>query len=315
MDSKIISLSRERPLAITAFVLLFVAGCSSNKTEEVFLKVFSEKDLTLPLDAYDLDPLQRSVVDQADFKIADLCLGKFGLRMPSSKNTKPVKYPKNADYAGWLAPRDVKKYGYQGPPGMRDEAWAAQDGRRAFIIPSNIDAAYTGLGKKVVNGIKVPDGGCADEAERALNTGAPSPAGSSSAKPREHKQMLGLMDSASEVAFKDTRLTEADKRWSACMREQGYSYSAPYAAENDQRWKENVNLETRRRPVTSLEIQTAVADEQCRNETDYFGARLAVYTDAQNRVIAANKDKVSRLQKLMYTRYANARKILGLASR
>ncbi|MER6949562.1 hypothetical protein ABT294_36670 [Nonomuraea sp. NPDC000554] len=259
-----------------------------------------------------MNRMQRSVVDKADFKVADQCLRRFGLRMPSSKNTSPVNYPKNADYAGWLGPRDVEKYGYQGPPGMRDEAWAAQDGRRAFIIPSNIDAAYTGLGKKVVKGIKVPDGGCANEAERALNVGTPSPDGSGAAKPRDHKQMLGLMDSASEVAFKDPRLTEVDERWSMCMRGRGYSYSSPDRAENDPRWEKEIDPETRRHAVTSLEIKTAVADEDCRREINYFGVRLAVYADAQNRIIAANRDKISRLQTLMKIRYANARKILGL---
>lgn len=314
MNTTIAFMTKEHPFVIAASFLFFIAGCSSHETKAALPEVSSEKDLSLPFDAYDLNPIQRSIVDQADFKVADQCLRKFGLRMPSSKNTSPVEYPKNADYAGWLEPRDVEKYGYQGPPGMRDEAWAAQDGRRAFVIPANIDAAYTGLGKSVVNGTRVPDGGCADEAERALNAGAPAPTGSGPAKPRDHKQMLSLMDSASEVAFKDPRLAEADKRWSTCMQERGFSYSAPYAAENDRRWEKNVDPATRRHPVTSLEIRTAVADEQCRKETNYFGVRLAVYADAQNKIIAANRDKVLRLQKLMNTRYANARKILGLAS-
>ncbi|WP_156045434.1 hypothetical protein [Herbidospora cretacea] len=181
-------------MLILSMSTVFLSACTPADDPAEPPRASSEKDLTLPFDAYDLNPTQRSIVDRADFKVADDCLRKFGLRMPASKNTTPVEYPKNADYAGWLKPRNIEVHGYQGPPGMRDEAFAALDGRRAFVIPANIDAAYTGLAQKSVNGVEVPAGGCADEAERALNAGAPNPAGTGPAMPRDHKELLNLMD-------------------------------------------------------------------------------------------------------------------------
>ncbi len=96
------------------------------------------------------------------------------------------------------------------------------------------------------------------------------------------------------------------------MREQGFAYATPFSAETDRKWQKTSDPRTGRRTVTPLEIETATADERCRIESNYFGKRLAAHADAQNIVISRNRDQVLRLQKLMNTRYANARRILGL---
>ncbi|WP_153054465.1 hypothetical protein [Planomonospora sphaerica] len=266
-------------------------------------------DLTLPMDSYDLDNVRRARVQEARFKIIRECLKGFDLVMPEH-DTGPIRYPRNAAYLGWLGEKEVHRHGYLGPAGQEAEEFAALDGLRMFDIPVDQDAAHTGLGASKVNGVRVPRGGCAGEAERALNAGAAGPDGSGPAKENDFKRLYSLMEDAATEGFRDERIREADARWSECMEKKGFSYGKPFDAQSDRRWQLG-DSGRGRRSVSALEIKTAVADEQCRLQVDYSGVRRAAYTEAQNAIIEKNRGVLRNLKELMEKRYSNAVKILG----
>ncbi|WP_449062024.1 hypothetical protein [Planomonospora algeriensis] len=260
------------------------------------------------MDVYDLDNVRRARVQEARFKILGSCLKRFGFTMPEH-DTTPVRYSRNAAYLGWLGAKEVARYGYLGPVGQDVEEFAALDGLRMFEIPAEQDAAHTGLGTSKVNGVRVPRGGCAGEAERALNAGALGADGTGPAKENEFKRLYSLMEDAAIEGFKDRRIAEVEVQWSDCMRKKGFSYEKPFDAQGDQRWQLG-DTGRGRRTVSELEIKTAVADEQCRLQVNYSGVRRVAYTDVQNRIIAKNRDALQRLKELMEKRYTNAVKIL-----
>ncbi|MFD0637287.1 hypothetical protein ACFQ9X_42675 [Catenulispora yoronensis] len=78
------------------------------------------------------------------------------------------------------------------------------------------------------NGIAVPKGGCAGEAENKLGIAGKD---------------LGMHDVAAQInadgfshSLNDDRVKSAFAAWSGCMKANGYDYSTPNDAANDRRW-------------------------------------------------------------------------------
>lgn len=312
------SLKTRRFLPFSTLAVFLLSGCSAlnldiwndkqGVTQSNYPPFGSVKDFVLPMDVYDLDNVRRAYVQEARFKVLGSCLKKFGFTMPKHDVT-PIRYPKNAAYLGWLGEKDVAHYGYLGPKDQDAEEFAALDGLRMFVIPAEQDAAHSGIGASRVNGIKIPKMGCAGEAERALNAGATGLDGTKLVKEYDFKRLHSLMEDAAVTGFKDKRIAEAAVRWSDCMKSKGFSYKEPFEAQSDPLWQAGYSGRGRR-TVSTLEIKTAVADEQCRLQVNYSGVRRAAYVDAQNAIIIKNRDLLQRLQNLMETRYANATEIL-----
>ncbi|MFG1612848.1 hypothetical protein ACGFI3_08810 [Nonomuraea wenchangensis] len=98
-------------------VLAVTGACSTDVPSPEAHRVKSEADLILPLDAYDLNGVERSIVQSARYRLIERCLSDFGLSF-RPHDTKPVAYPKNASYLGWLGAKQVGTYGYSGPRGQ-----------------------------------------------------------------------------------------------------------------------------------------------------------------------------------------------------
>ncbi|MCT9931344.1 hypothetical protein N5079_14065 [Planotetraspora sp. A-T 1434] len=287
--------------------VLATSGCSRAEPSpeaKITPAVTSEADLSLPLDAYDLDVTARSVVQTARYKLIKDCLISFGLPF-KPHDTRPVTYPRNATYLGWLGAKQVQQYGYSGPPGQKREEAAAVTGIRGYVIPKRQDAVHVGTIRRY-HGKAVPEGGCDGLAQRTLNGNAPGPDGKVPAKPGIYKNLYVFMDNASDLAYRDSRMKSIDERWSRCMHAAGFSYPAPGYAESDSRWSSRGGEEATWTPPTAAELRVARADERCRLQVDYSGARRAIYRDAQQKIIDANRPALDRLRTLLETRYANA---------
>lgn len=280
--------------------------------------VRDENDLNLPLDEYDLDANGRSIVQTARYKLISECLSRYGLIM-RKHDTSPAEYPANAGYLGWLGALNVSKNGYTGTEEqLLRHVPAARDGIRGYFIPSDQDPVHTGT-VSTFRGKKVPQGGCDGEAQRRLNGNSPGPDGVVPAKPHIYKELYVLMEDAAEAAVSfdgsrmDKRVAVAVEGWASCMKSKGYSYNHPWDAEYDPRWagrREVPRGQHLARPSKD-ELETAVADEQCRMKVNYSGARKAAWTDAQLRIIAADPEKVKRLGNLQRSRYENALRVLN----
>jgi hypothetical protein len=113
------------------------------------------------------------------------------------------------------------------------------------------------------------------------------------------------------VPHRDKRVTAANAGWHACMRAAGYQYTMPGDAEADNRWAGRGDTGGPWQPPKTDEVATATADEHCRLQVDYSGARLAAYAEAQQAIIVRHKQEIHRLKTLLHTRYTNALKVMS----
>ncbi|MGP3965824.1 hypothetical protein ACTWPT_58770 [Nonomuraea sp. 3N208] len=315
----------QRVVTFSVMTTLLAGACSDtdpndgSRPTSAATVVRTAEDLGLPLDKYDLDAKGRSIVQTARYALIAQCLAAFGLRMPKH-DTSPATYPANADYLGWLGALNVSKNGYTGTEDqLLNLRPAARDGIRGYRIPADQDAVHTGTIRSY-RGKRVPPEGCDGEAQRKLNGQAPGPDGKVPARPHIYKDLYVLMDDAAEAAASsdgsrmDQRIAESTARWSACMKARGFTYSQPSDAEHDPRWVGRRDVPVGRQhlaPPTREELKTATADEQCRLEANYSGAKKAAWTEAQLDIITANAEKLDRLRNLQQTRYRNALKVIG----
>jgi hypothetical protein len=298
---------RQAIAGILTLACLASAGCAAQEAPAPKNRIVAtEGDLVLPLDAYDLVPDRRAVVQTARYRLIEQCLSDFGLRFPGH-DTSPVHYPRNAAYLGWLGAKQVRKFGYTGPPGQVVEQDAAVSGIRGYTIPPEQEAVHTGIVAEA-GGRAVPDGGCDGAAQRVLNGDARSADGKTRAAPHEYKQLYVFMDDAAQLAHRDPRIGDVDAAWANCMRTAGFGYTTPTSAERDPRWAGRLGADSWH-PSSSDEIEVATADEKCRLDVDYSGVKRVVLGEAQRELIAEKEPELDRLRDLLATRYENALKV------
>jgi hypothetical protein len=226
-------------------------------------------------------------------------------------STEPVYYPKNAIYLGWLDENWAENYGYTEPPGQAEERSAAMSGIRSYVIPDK--QAYVLWGKvKRFRGKAVPRGGCLAKVDGILNQGAKGLSKADSAKIFNDEEIAALATDSVGLAWKDERIKAAEHSWSSCMMWAGFVYRTPDDAMNDPQWASTVMDDHIKKPRgTQAEINTAVADAKCRLDTNYYGARQAINSDSQNKIIEQHRDRLNTIKLLNQTRLANSAKVLS----
>jgi hypothetical protein len=154
-------------------------------------------------------------------------------------------------------------------------------------------AVYMGRGATTYRGMRIPQGGCAGEAQRRF--GDIVPLTDTLAKRLEIQ--------ANEKARADAATHQASARWSECMKGKGYSYTDPWAANNDSAFAG--------KNPTRKEIATAVADVACKRAGNLVGEWYAVEKAYQLRAIAANRTSLIE-ERVKWERYsALAERIRG----
>ncbi|GAA4571491.1 hypothetical protein [Planotetraspora kaengkrachanensis] len=263
-------------------------------------------DLTLPLDAYDLSPAERKIVEKARFMMLADCTRTFGVELKALPPSPewPERH-RNADYLHWMGDQQVEKYGYTGPPAQLTQSFTT------YSVTDEQFIVLEGKRRKF-HGKAVPAGGCSGMTEALLDQGSLDLLGGKPGRVREEEDLLRMADEASDGAYKDVRIREAMRVWSECMQDAGFDYPDPVAAFGDPRWSYDAATdqfgELRGSPA---EIATASADETCRMETNYSGARQAAYRDSQQRIIAKNQARLDRIKIINQAQIKNARKFLA----
>ena len=97
-----------------------------------------------------------------------------------------------------------------------------------------------------------------------------------------------LPDGGPVIPSSDSRIVEAEKSWSSCMADQGLDYASPvdaiganYIADTD--------------AAKALARTVAVADVQCKIETNLIGVAVAVQTAYDQQYIDSHRDELNRL--------------------
>ncbi|WP_433348540.1 hypothetical protein ACQP25_34080 [Microtetraspora malaysiensis] len=265
-------------------------------------------DLVLPLDAYELGPVDRAHVQRARFALMTECLRQYRIdfRAPA---VEPATYPKNAGLLAWIEDLQVGRYGYAGPPGYASRK--ATDGFDSYSVTDEQFKVLVGRVKRF-HGKAVPPGGCEVKIDNVLNQGAKGVPDAEIMKRFNQDELASLVSEAAEEAWRDKRIAAAEQSWSDCMERSGFHYRTTSDAMGDPHWATTAANDHMDLPRgTPEEIRTALADSACRRKVDYYVIRKAVYTEHQDKIISARRGRLNTIKLLNEARLVNAMKVLN----
>ena len=281
---------------LSVWVGFAVAGCAvdrpiggSDTREPPVGPLLDVKDLrtfTLPLDSFRMTPASLRSADQAQRVLVQACLRRFGfgyqLPMPSGQ---PAAVGYERRY-GITDEEAAKVRGYHVP----DE----QNNQPGKDPPPEVSAVIQGSGQSSYNGVPVPEGGCAGEARRRLLEGT------TNVQDEHLADRLSVEDFGRTRA--DSRVRDANGKWSVCMKQSGFDYSDPMKAIDDPGF---------RTPTASQrEIGVAVADVRCKKATNFVNLIASVETAYQQRTVKNNADALAVIKKNIAIQESNAAAIL-----
>lgn len=267
-------------------------------------------DLVLPLDAYRFTNKDYAVKARAQARLTADCMRRFGVDYPSTAGTlvAGVDVPDfdhlndrrygliDLDSASVRGYRPASAQPEQQPEraGVKEKAGGFDHTPHTlFLLNGKARPEFAGAGLPVdPQGKKLPDDGCAGEAERTL-AGAPQIGN------------LRLADSLANESFQraenDSRLRAAVTAWSTCMHDNGYQYTSIWQP-NDKNWPREIGPE---------EIATAKADVECKQRTNLVGTWLAVETAYQHREIDKHSQQLAQLRQYLQNVARNSTRIVG----
>lgn len=254
---------------------------TSEKVAGVWVPVF-------PLDAYQVDSDQQVVIDRALYVVAEECMQRKGLHWPSPLEELGESRSPNERRYGVIDMPLARKYGYKLPlpPGVTKAQaveYMRKESARNLLMTDEVTVAYTG---EEISSEKPEAGsvGCRGEARTKL--GLPeinSPQGD---------PVAGAALKAWEETRRDRRSVDADALWSKCMKRSGYSYSDPHVAAGDKKWAPVAGGGDFPSPSEG-EVEAALADVSCKQETNYVEKMQRVETSYQDLLISETLDTFS----------------------
>ncbi|MFC1416963.1 hypothetical protein [Streptacidiphilus cavernicola] len=244
----------------------------------------AEPRLVLPIEGYLLGRHQESLVNGAELVLVGTCLRSLGFSYKTPKITvvSPADDPGRGYHRyGVTSPGEAAENGYhlpasRGPAPEQPEFSKAEEPAILGGQLANADGSTTAPAKQIVlpNGDKVPPGGCLGQARHTLLTAG----GTAGDAPMASSiDLQSFQQSAAEAGVKS-----AFSKWSACMKQHGFTYAAPLDAMNDPKF-------TTPAP-TALEKTVARTDALCKQQADviatWYGADVALQT---KKIAAAGK--------------------------
>ncbi|MGW8491312.1 hypothetical protein [Streptomyces sp. NPDC055886] len=286
------------PVLICLPVLL-VAGCgggdahrdegggSSAPSIGQVPELLATDHVSLPVEPYLLSPDQRLRLLKAHDVLTARCMERFGFDHPAPVRKKDPGIPDRLALWRYGAndPSDVEINGYTRGNRREPRAADAPPPPEAGSLTALTGSAGTekfGPGGQTVNGLKVPEHGCFGEANKAVTGSVEKLADDSEI----------AVDANIDSVFKaaeDSRVTAVFQQWSACMKEEGFTYATPLEPLNDPQWDGNVT-------ASQKEIAVAVADVRCKKQYNVVGVWNAVDVAYQKRYIEAKPEAFAEVR-------------------
>ncbi|HET9769552.1 MAG TPA: hypothetical protein VFS16_01590 [Acidimicrobiia bacterium] len=289
---------------------LLLVGCSGGDDSPAAAKEDSRKppavtetpqitnanDKAMPLDTFLLNPEQQKTVNDAYAGLVTDCMKRFGFSYTPPREQREQR---SADAPatrvdgrfGTQSAEQAEKWGYHSEGGVSEKDRGPWDGTgrkttaamRTAERGSDDPKAKFGPGGQVVNGETVPDHGCVGEARKKL-TGSVDGflAGAGLATDLKFDTLT--------KAQQDARTRAVFAKWSTCMKDKGFDYADPLAANGDEEWARTP------RP-TRHEIRVATADQECRKKHNVVGVWFAVDHAYQERAVEQNAEALAGVKK------------------
>ncbi|MFI2350932.1 hypothetical protein ACH492_28705 [Streptomyces sp. NPDC019443] len=262
----------------------------------------------MPLDQYLLNPDQLESVSSAySLRVAG-CMHKYGLSFEAPKQSIGAGIGADAPSSrvdgrfGYQSMAHAKEWGYHPAGGFpKGETWKTSpdnDPEKWFVLTGARDTdVLSGPGGLTRSGSRVPSHGCVGSALMEIT-------GSRNGRIGDADIATNLKFDTLVAAQKDPRTLRVFSLWSHCMQKHGYSYRSPLDALSDPRWVKSS------RP-SSAEIETAVADQECRARHNVVGVWFTVDFSYQERAVADNRDELLKVRKRIDYQVKAAQEILN----
>ncbi|MGW1013567.1 hypothetical protein ACWD4X_26455 [Streptomyces termitum] len=281
---------------LAAAVTLAVAGCSAGRGGEAAVAgpppgTAAERPpsdpsgWTLPLMAYRPTEQQHSTLVAAERTLVRACMKDFGLRWAPPADLPPLGPRNEMDWRyGIHDTAAAATRGFQPDPAQaaryEETLRAAQNAPRrspdvevvlggSDLPPEALAAAGPEVRAGTFHGRKIPEDGCFGQARRRLGTETYGATALAS----------GLFNRSFHESLKEPEVKAVFARWSACMKDKGFTYEDPVALFDDARFGREPH------PVTHLETSTAVADTACRGALRVAEVWHAAETRLQRRYV------------------------------
>ncbi|WP_436700443.1 hypothetical protein [Nocardioides sp. BYT-33-1] len=251
-------------------------------------------DIHLPLDDHLLSGFALREIWTARTELVGRCVERFSQR-PFVPEAAVGVLPAFSPYRFGIVGVDAaEKHGYHDPDDELSPAFAAAhaiavpkgDPTPAYILDGDVPR---GVARPTdPSGAALPSAGCEGDAEWVL--GGPAKAAEFVAS-----EIVKIEDTERS----DPRVAAAMSDWASCMTTAGFSYENPLDPVVEFGGVDS---------VSEHELEVAVADAACRQETQYVERRVEVLTEIQNRSLSSH-----RVQWDSYREWAAARsrKALG----
>lgn len=270
--------------------------------------VTAASQLVLPLDQFEGSTVDHTLDHQASQILAARCAARFGVTSTDRSMSDVAPGGPNTGRYGIVEREIAARFGYHSAEQGGDDAktnskygpdaWNPSPEELVVLDGTKADGSPLARDElpRDANGEPLPEGGCSRWANLELTGGAPIP--------------FSLIDQwggeASQAAEADSRVRAANDGWSRCMKARGYDYKSI--------WDPNDSF-SMEPTSTAKEIATAVADVECRQETNLVGIWMAVETAYQHRVISANEGQFHEVQSIMKRWSDAARRVVAESGR
>ncbi|SHN22550.1 hypothetical protein [Actinacidiphila paucisporea] len=236
--------------------------------------------LSLPIEAYLVPPENYTQMLRADAELVRQCMARYGFEYtpPDFSGPESSLSPTNMSRRYGVADlSSVGTYGYHKPQTKTTRKPAAsrpmsESARLVFLG----DSPGSGFEHKsqVYQGRNVPKGGCSGEAQRKLGAGL------------NERLAEDINDASYQQSLANPTVLASFTKWSACMKQSGYSLSTPAQAPGF----------TLPEAPTAAEIQQAKADVTCKTRTNIVGVWFTVESAIQQGLIARNEEALTDLK-------------------
>ncbi|KQV04404.1 hypothetical protein ASE03_12135 [Kitasatospora sp. Root187] len=284
-----------------AAALMATAACSATKDRtggepggrsvDVRPSAVPSGSVSMPIERFALTVEESSAVDRAKVLLTNECLGGFGLdyRIPEHP---PLVAESSRRYG--ITDREVAHdHGYHIPP----PAGGTGVTKRPTEAQGAILFGATRAGEPQStspDGRPIPPGGCYGDAEARLD-GGPRPEPDIAAATAIDKESF-------KQSREDATVVPAFRAWSTCMERHGYRYQDPMASVGDRAFDTA--------EPTQREKDVALADMDCKTETDLLRRWSAVEAEIQTRMIEENSSALNRLSSFQKRKVGTAREVI-----
>lgn len=252
-------------------------------------------DRELPVEKYLITPEENARMDRGWARLVSVCMKRFGLDYEPVVRESQERTGQTAHRYNPTDPGVATARGYHGEaPGDESRtppaASMSPDVRLVLGSGSGSPKSPGAAQEPRFQGLPIPPGGCAGEAQEAIRAGG--------GIFQDAQVAIDINFGNYKRSMADERVQEVFRKWSACMKASGFDYRTPPDAANNPAWNSPA--------PSSTEKETAVADVRCKQENNVVGVWFSVESSYEEQDIAGKLQELTRVRESIDITLRNA---------